>query len=224
MRTVIISDLHLGAGNCQADLLRTFLHDLSDDQLILNGDIFDHRDFRRLKKSHWKILKLIRKLAKRIPIIWLAGNHDGDAATISHLIGVKFLDEFVVESGGRRILVLHGHQFDDFLVRHPVWTWIGDVAHSFLQWADRTHRLARVAKRGSKKFLHAADKVRAGAVAYAREKGCDAVICGHMHHAEQVEGGSYVNCGCWTEKPCGFVMISDGRIDLCEYNNDGLSE
>src|SRR5713101_8078328 len=117
---IIISDIHLGADNCQAKRLCALLDNLVDgelnaNKLILNGDVFDSIDFRRLKKSHWKVLSLIRKLSDRMETIWLCGNHDGTAELISHLLGTQVMDEHVLHSGDRKIMVLHGHRFDQFL-------------------------------------------------------------------------------------------------------------
>src|SRR5262245_47340120 len=77
---LVISDLHLGSDNCQARALHHFLDDIHDGrtetrQIILNGDVFDSIDFRRLKKHHWKVLSLLRKLSDRIDIVWINGNH-----------------------------------------------------------------------------------------------------------------------------------------------------
>src|ERR1700722_11098493 len=111
---VIISDIHLGSDNCRAKEVVRFLERIEENQLhtkrlVLNGDVFDSIDFRRLNKHHWKVLSLIRKLSDEVEIIWLCGNHDGSAEIISHLLGVTVKDEFILESGSRRILVLHGH-------------------------------------------------------------------------------------------------------------------
>src|SRR5262249_32215740 len=62
---VVISDLHLGSDNCQAKAAAAFLQDILDGtvatrRLIINGDVFDSIDFRRLKKTHWKVLSQIR--------------------------------------------------------------------------------------------------------------------------------------------------------------------
>src|SRR5437016_12832829 len=117
---VIISDLHLGSENCQAKALGRFLQcfldgGLTSQRLILNGDVFDSIDFRRLKKSHWKVLSLIRKLSDRLEIVWICGNHDGSAEIVSHLLGVRVVDEFVLRSGGKSVLLFHGHVYDEFL-------------------------------------------------------------------------------------------------------------
>src|SRR5437660_34841 len=155
---VILSDLHLGSENCQARPLCKLLEGIAEGvlptaRLILNGDVFDSIDFRRLKKSHWKVLSLIRKLSDRMETIWLCGNHDGSAEFVSHLLGTQVMDEHILHSGGRKIIVLHGHRFDQFLDAHPVMTWLADQAYFILQRIDRTHRFAKFAKKSSKTFL-----------------------------------------------------------------------
>src|SRR6478672_2182761 len=113
---VVISDIHLGSANSQAKALGRFLEEvrrgaLATRRLILNGDVFDSIDFRRLKKHHWNVLSELRKLSDEVEITWINGNHDGPADVVSHLLGVEVSEELVVESGGRRVLFLHGHRF-----------------------------------------------------------------------------------------------------------------
>ena len=167
---IILSDLHLGSNNCEASRLCDFLEDIHEgrlqtSRLILNGDVFDSFDFRRLNKVHWRVLSLIRKLSNDIEITWICGNHDGSAEIISHLLGVAVRDEHILESGSERVLLLHGHIFDEFLDAHPILTWVGDMIYLLLQKMDRTHRFAKMAKHGSKTFLRCAQKIEDGAVA-----------------------------------------------------------
>jgi UDP-2,3-diacylglucosamine pyrophosphatase LpxH len=221
---LVLSDIHLGSSNCQAKLLCEFLEGIEEgrthtDRLILNGDVFDSFDFRRLGKNHWKVLSLLRKLSDKIDITWLCGNHDGSAEIVSHLLGVTVKDEYVLVSGGRRILFLHGHAFDDFLDAHPILTWVGDVVYLLLQRIDRSHYFAKLAKRGSKTFLRCARKIQEGSVEHARKRGCAAVCCGHTHHATVHRDGpvEYYNSGCWTELPCTYLAVADGRVEVRPY-------
>jgi UDP-2,3-diacylglucosamine pyrophosphatase LpxH len=224
---IIISDTHLGSENCQAKSLRHFLEDILHGEtptkrLILNGDVFDSIDFRRLNKHHWKVLSLFRKLSDRIEIEWINGNHDGPAEIISHLLGVHVQDEMVLESGGRRILLHHGHRFDDFIDNHPILTAIADAVYRLLQRIDTTHHFAKLAKRKSKTFLRCTQKIEAKSIELARKLGCDAVCCGHTHHAvaNEAQPIAYYNSGCWTEKPCHYLAVSNGRVELREYHVD----
>jgi UDP-2,3-diacylglucosamine pyrophosphatase LpxH len=218
---VILSDLHLGSDNSQArrltDLLEQIVEgELLTERLILNGDVFDSMDFRRLTKNHWKVLSLLRKLSDQVEIVWVFGNHDGSADIISHLLGVEVRDEYILESGGRRTLIFHGHIFDEFLDNHPFLSWLGDVIYCFLQWIDKSHHLAKVAKRGSKTFLRCAAKIEEGAIALAERRNCDSVCCGHTHHPVVNTSGPihYFNSGCWTELPCTYLTVRDGLIEL----------
>ncbi len=224
---VILSDLHLGSDNCQARSLCQLLKRVADgelrtERLILNGDVFDSIDFRRLTRSHWKVLSWVRKLSDQMEIVWICGNHDGSAEIVSHLLGVSVVDEFEFDSDGRRLLLLHGHIYDDFLVDHPVLSWFGDVIYGLLQWIDRTHYLAKVAKKGSKTFLRCAKKIEQNAIALAAKKGCHVVCCGHTHHAVANTEGDvhYFNSGCWTELPCTYLTVDRGAVELCVFRPD----
>ena len=221
---VILSDLHLGSGNSEAkrvcELLDRIVEgDLLTERLILNGDVFDSIDFRRLNKSHWKVLSLLRKLSDHVEIVWLAGNHDGSADIVSHLLGVAVEDEYILESGGQQILILHGHVFDEFIQSYPMMTWLADAIYRVLQLVDKTHRFAKMAKHGSKTFLRSSAKIAAGAVEMARRRGCSAVCCGHTHAAVAMTDQAipYYNSGCWTELPCHYLTVEAGAVCLHEF-------
>jgi UDP-2,3-diacylglucosamine pyrophosphatase LpxH len=228
---VVISDIHLGSDNCQAKYLVHFLSEVRRGsmrarQLILNGDVFDSIDFRRLKKHHWGILSELRKLSDEMDVVWINGNHDGPAEIVSHLLGVRCADEFVVESGGRRILMLHGHRFDEFISRYPLLTRIADRLYQFLQKIDQSHYFAKQAKKRSKTFLRCAQKIETDAVKYAAKRGCDAVCCGHTHLPTASTAGpvQYFNSGCWTEKPCHYLTVLSGEVNVCSYIEDVSDE
>ena len=213
---IIISDLHLGSRICQAILLQKFLHAIQEKtkELILNGDIFDSWDFRRLQKQHWKVLSQIRHLSDKINITWLFGNHDGPAEIVSHLLGLEVKEEYILVSGGKKILILHGHQFDTFIPNHPITVYIGDLLYHFMQRIDPSFWMARAAKRASKSFLRNAEKVKVKAIEYAKKKKCDIVCVGHCHHPE--EDCNYFNSGSWAELPPHYLEIDNGVVKLKE--------
>lgn len=228
---LVISDLHLGSENCQAKAIVDLLEKLRDGviqarRLIINGDVFDSIDFRRLKKTHWKVLSQIRHLSDKIEVVWIAGNHDGPAEIVSHLLGVEVCEEYIFESGGRKVLCIHGHRFDDFIEDHPILTWLADCAYWALQKIDRTHYVARLAKRKSKIFVRCISKIESGAIGLARERACPIVLCGHTHHAAAsvADGVEYYNSGCWTEKPSTYLEVSAGAVALREYVDSSLPE
>lgn len=183
---------------------------------MINGDLFDDWDFRKLKKSHWKVLSHIRKISDIAEVVWIRGNHDGPAEVISHLIGVEFLEQYSMESGGLKILFLHGDRFDNFIARRPVLTKMADNFYRMVQRLDQSFYLAKLVKRGSKTFLRCSEKIRDRARQYAGALGYDAVVCSHVHMEEEDRTGRvwYFNTGCWTDSPCSYLTVSGGDIRL----------
>ena len=231
MENILISDIHLGSDVCQADDLCHLLKDIDPDvtkKLIIVGDIFDSIDLRRLRKHHWKVLSHIRRLADKIEIIWLAGNHDGPAEIVSHFLGVRVYEDCILESGGKNFYILHGHKYDKFINDRPILTAIGDFFYWLFQKMDRSHYVARMAKKSSKHYLRNTVLIREEAVEDALKNGCDGVVCGHTHCAEitpvKVNGKTitYCNTGCWTEKPPTYIVIDGGvpRLEVYVRKSD----
>ena len=218
---VIISDIHLGSDSCEAHELWEFLEQLPGrtKQLILNGDVFDSIDFRRLHKHHWHVLSSLRHISDQLKVVWICGNHDGPAEIISHLLGLGVKSRYEFLTGNKRVLVLHGNHYDNFIDQHPVLTWVGDTIYWLCQKADRTHYVARLAKTCSKHYLRCAEKLRIGAAGEAKKKGCHMVCCGHTHFAEVVEVDqvTYFNSGCWTERPMTYLSFRDGKGELNKW-------
>src|SRR5258708_20924595 len=119
------------------------------------------------------------------------------------------MDEYVLHSGAEKILILHGHRFDEFLDSHPIMTWVADQFYFMLQRIDRTHRFAKFAKKSSKTFLRCAQVIEEKSVAYARHKECTAVVCGHTHvaAAKKDQPTPYFNTGGWTERPATSLTV-----------------
>ena len=218
---IIISDIHLGSNVCQSKNLIDFLQKIQVQEilckkLIINGDLFDSWDFRKLRKNQWKILSDIRKLSKIIKVIWINGNHDGPVEIISHLIGVDFVSEYYFSSGNKKILILHGDIFDNFISKYPRLTKIADNIYRFLQKIDKDFYWSRLAKRNSKTFLRCSEQICKRAKEYCSVKKCDIICCGHSHLAtcDNSEKIEYYNSGCWTENPCSYLTIKDGIVEI----------
>jgi UDP-2,3-diacylglucosamine pyrophosphatase LpxH len=217
---IIISDLHLGSAVCQAKLLEQFLEWACAHcaELIINGDIFDDLNFKRLSKRHFACLRIIRRNSDRddVRLIWMRGNHDGPADIVSHIVGVEIKDEYVYDNGQTRILILHGDQFDSFITKHA---WLTGIACALFYVIQRLapHRASRWIRRISKKWQRNSELIERRAIEYAREKGCALVTCGHTHLAMESEhdGIRYINSGTWMEHPpCPFITIAGAEVRL----------
>ena len=223
--TLIISDLHLGSEVSRAREALQLLRSASFRRLILLGDIFCDLNFRRLQKQHWRFLSEIRKLSnpkRATEVVWVEGNHDrGLTQVMSHLVGVRVYQEYLWDFGGRKYLAVHGHQFDRFLVNNALLSSIGEWIYLNLQHFDsKNNRLSRFLDRQNSRWLRLSPKVCNGALAFAKERRADVVICGHTHQAMHAErdGICYINSGCWTAShPPTFVAIAESGITLSEF-------
>jgi UDP-2,3-diacylglucosamine pyrophosphatase LpxH len=217
---IVISDLHLGSDVCQARLLEEFLIWAVDHcrELVINGDIFDDLNFKRLTKRHFACLKVIRRNSDRedLRVVWVRGNHDGPADIISHIVGVEILDEYVYDNGLIQLLILHGDQFDTIITDYP---WLTEVACGMFYFIQKwmPHNAARWIRRITKKWQRNSQLIQRRASEYAASRGFRYVTCGHTHLPliAESDGILYVNTGTWTEAPpCPFVIVHRGGVWL----------
>src|SRR5487761_1969448 len=151
-RSLFLSDVHLGTRGSQADLLLDFLKHNEAETIYLVGDIVDGW---RLKSGwYWPqahndvVQKLLRKVRKGARMIYVPGNHDEFARDYfgQTFGGVEVVDRAIHEtSDGRRLLVIHGDQFD-VVVRHARWlAYLGDWAYESAlvinTWFNRLRRI-----------------------------------------------------------------------------------
>ena len=54
-----------------------------------------------------------------------------------------------------------------------------------------------------------------------RRRGCDGVVCGHIHKPEirKVDGLIYANDGDWVESLSALVEHHDGTLELIDWQN-----
>jgi UDP-2,3-diacylglucosamine pyrophosphatase LpxH len=217
---LVISDLHLGSDVCQAKLLEEFLIWAVEHcrELVINGDIFDDLNFKRLTKRHFACLKVIRRNSDRedLRVVWVRGNHDGPADIISHIVGVDILDEYVYDNGQVQLLILHGDQFDTFTTAYPLLTEVACGVFYYIQ-KYMPHRAARWIRRISKRWQRNSPLIESRAIEYAQGRGFRFVTCGHTHLALESEhdGVRYINSGTWTDyPPCPFVVVQGSEVRL----------
>jgi UDP-2,3-diacylglucosamine pyrophosphatase LpxH len=222
--TLIMSDIHLGSDVSRSKDALDMLRQFDFSRLILNGDVFEDLNFKRLSKEDWKFLSYIRKLSghkNNVEVVWVAGNHDGIAEILSHLLGLRVYDEYLWESAGEKYLAIHGHQFDRFLNENIIISAFACGIYKLFQRIDTDEqRVSRWMKRRSKMWLRISEKIANDAIAYAKTKRAKYVFCGHTHQAmeRKIDGVTYVNSGCWTDVPSQFITIgSQNGVMLREF-------
>ena len=110
VRSVWISDLHLGTPGCRADALLDFLKHVDCDHLFLVGDIIDGWQLKRSwywPQAHNDVVqKLLRKARKGTRVVFVPGNHDEFARRyLQHNFGgIEVAEDWVhVTADGRRL-------------------------------------------------------------------------------------------------------------------------
>lgn len=223
---VIMSDLHLGFSSCHAGpLYRLFCALPPTQRLIVVGDLLEDPAL-VLPAEHQRVLDKLAHLSSELEVVWVAGNHDSAAGPLARELGIQFFpDEYEFHSGGRRILCVHGHQWDDFLTRRPWLIWWGDWIYWVLQCFSRTK--AVWLKRRHPTFLSCVERFRRKAIEYAvrKQDKVDIIVCGHIHHPEGPgSAGSsrvlYCNCGTWADHHGGVLTVVGGEVALHECNCD----
>ncbi len=239
LRTLWISDIHLGTPGCQAEALLEFLRHHECETLYLVGDIIDGWQLRRQwywPQSHNDVVqKLLRKARKGTRVILIPGNHDEFARRyLGHNFGgVDVLHDCVhVTADGRRLWITHGDLFDG-VVQHAKWlAYLGDTAY---EWALRlnSHLNSLRARMGlpywslsrylKLKVKRAVSFIASFELAVAHEagrRGVDGVVCGHIHHAEirMIGNVLYANDGDWVESLSALAEHADGRLEVIDWS------
>jgi|GEM_PF-1108448 len=218
---LVISDLHLGSALCQAKLIEEFLEWAVDHtrELVINGDIFDDLNFKRLSKRHFACLKLIRRHSDRddFKVVWMRGNHDGPAEIVNHIVGVEIWDEYVYRNGEVDLLIFHGDQFDTIITNYALLTNLACGTYYFIQ-KYAPHNTSRWLRRTTKRWQRNSTLIQQRAIEYARSQGYRYVTCGHTHlplTAVSEDGITYINSGTWMDlPPCPFVSVRGSEVKL----------
>jgi len=234
-RTLFLSDIHLGTRGCQAELLLDFLRHNDAETIYLIGDIVDGW---RLKsgwywpQAHNDVLqKLLRKVRKGARMIYVPGNHDEFARDYIGMVfgGVEVADHaYHMTADKKRLLIVHGDQFD-IVVQHARWlAWLGDWAYTLALWLNLgfnkiRRRLgfpywslsawAKLKVKNAVNFIGAFETALAEA---ARRHHANGVVCGHIHHAviRDIDGITYINTGDFVESCTAVAEHEDGRLEV----------
>jgi UDP-2,3-diacylglucosamine pyrophosphatase LpxH len=237
-RTIFISDVHLGTAGCNAAMLLDFLKQHECETLYLVGDIVDGWQLRKgwyWPQAHNDVVRAVLKMAKHgTHVVYVPGNHDEHFRDYTGLEfgGIELQDEDIhVTADGRRLLVIHGDQFDNVVLYHKWLAFLGDGAYSVLLrsnvWVNRVRRIlglpywslaAHMKKRvkNAVQFISRFEEVVAHAAA---ERRVDGVVCGHIHSAEIRRFGevTYYNDGDWVESCTALVEHPCGRMEIIDW-------
>lgn len=244
-QAIVVSDLHLGTKDSKAEEFIEFLEKHPTNLLILNGDIVDGWALNRgtkWKKQHTKVISKLLQLSNTTQIIWIRGNHDEFIQDFigTHLGRIEIKEDYRltierwVEGDifrNESYYVFHGDVVDVFITKYKWLSKIGAIGYDFAltlnRWYNRYRKwrnlpyqsISQKIKGGVKAATNYINDFETTALSMATKKGCNGVMCGHIHQPEDrmIDGKRYINSGDWIENMSAILIGKDG--DICLYNH-----
>ena len=238
IKTLFISDVHLGTKKCQADKLLEVIKNYEFEKLIIVGDFIDLTSLKR--KFYWHpdhstvIQKVLRLSRKGVSVTYILGNHDfylrelikEDNINIGDIL---LCDEMYYETlKGEKIYICHGDQFDGFIRLHPFLYVLGDWAYEFSFKINKTYNwfrrifgleywsLSQYLKSKVKNAIAFINDFKILSLKKLDEVNCDSIMIGHIHTPaiEKIGDKIYYNTGDFCES-CSFLYEDlNGEIKL----------
>ncbi len=244
VRTLFLSDIHLGFKRARARELAEFLRHIEAECIVLAGDIVDHLNLQQSffwNDEHTQVVRTL--LAKRragARLIYIPGNHDSNLSMVAEMLSgqVEVHREWVHQTAqGQRLLVVHGDQFDGEMAHScSGWVaWLGNALYDFaIVVNDRLNDARRVlgrpywplaerlklAIRTSARYI---EHYENAAIRHAEALGYDGILCGHIHRANLRRAGGtlYCNTGDWVETCSAVVEDTSGELQLLRWSHAG---
>jgi len=244
VRTLFLSDIHLGFKRARARELAQFLRNVDAETIILAGDIVDHLNLAQRifwNDEHTQVVRTL--LAKRragARLIYIPGNHDANLSLVAEMLSgqVEVHQEWVHQTAkGQRLLVVHGDQFDSEMAHScsGFIAWLGNALYDFTGMVnDRLNDVRRVFGRpyyplaerlklsvgGALRYIEHYEKM---AIRHAEALGYDGILCGHIHRANLSLAGNilYCNTGDWVETCSAVIEDKGGELQLLRWSHAG---
>ena len=241
VRTLFVSDVHLGCRHAQTDAFLSFLSAYQPDTLYIAGDFIDGWKLRRKWRWPAEATRVIRRLIdlsfRGTRICYTPGNHDAFLREFLYDLGIiEIADEFIAETAdGRRLLVTHGDRFDRIETGARWMSVDASIAYDTLLSVDRAiswlrHRgrgrkytLGAAVKRSVKRVVRHISAFEERLVAHAERNFCQGIVCGHIHTPTitRCEDITYCNTGDWVENCTALIEDFDGALRIVEWAPDG---
>ena len=235
-RTIIMSDLHLGARQSQTDKILKFLKENKSDILILNGDIIDGWALKSINKWNNDCSKIFRKFMKRsekgTKVIYIRGNHDDFLKPFIPftLNNIQIVRKYVHTGiDNRKYYCFHGDVLD-FVIMEMRWLAVlGGWSYDFIIRLNTIynyirnkfnlpyHSLANTIKQSVKGAINFVSDFEQNAKELTKQKGYDVTVCGHIHQPKLEY--DYMNSGDFCENSTCLVEDYDGKWSIIEIMN-----
>jgi len=240
VKTLFISDIHLGNHKSQAGKLLEVLKDIEYENLVIVGDFIDLTSLK--KKFFWNadhstvIQKILRASRKGVKVTYILGNHDFYLRALIkdeniNIGDIELCDEMYYEtSKGEKIYICHGDQFDGFVRLHPFLYVLGDWAYEFSFKINKVYNwfrkivgleywsLSQYLKYKVKNAITFINDFKILSLKKLDEVNCDSIMIGHIHTPaiEKIGEKTYYNTGDFCET-CSYLyedMNGDIKLEI----------
>ena len=236
-KSIFISDVHFGSKGCKSKYLYNFLKTHSCENLFLVGDIIDC--WRLKSKIYWpqehsNVIRNILSMAKNgTKVTYITGNHDDFLRIYKplQLGNLELKEECEYESvSGKKLLVIHGDQFDMVTKYGKRLSIFGDKIYTFLLAFNKFLNffrarlgfgywsLAKYLKDLTKKAVNKTSNYEESLSKECKIRNLDGIVCGHIHKAQisVINGIDYFNCGDWVESATALIETMKGDFEIIQ--------
>ena len=235
-----LSDIHLGCKDCKAEFLLKLFEQVTFDNLFLVGDIIDIWALKKRPywpESHHKVLQKIIEIAQtKTNVVFIPGNHDELLKSYHHFnfANIDIQPFFLHHTlSGKKLLILHGDQFDSEVCVSRYYAKLGDHLYDFLLFLNRSFHslrqkfghsywsLASYIKHKLPKAQEAIKRYHQAAIRYAKSQNVDAIFCGHIHQPALLIQNDiiYGNHGDWIENCTLIAETETGELQLLQWDD-----
>ena len=237
-KSIFLSDIHLGSKGCQAKSLYNFLKNHECENLFLVGDIIDC--WRLKSKLYWPqehvdVIRNILSMSKNgTKVKYITGNHDDLLRLYQplNLGNIELTEEYeYVSVKGKKLLIIHGDQFDMVTRYGRHLSILGDKIYTLLLSLNKILNyfrarlgyghwsLSKYLKDKAKQLVNKASDYEESLVKECNSRGFDGIVCGHIHKAEikSIDGIDYFNTGDWVESATALIEDHNGQFKLIDW-------
>jgi UDP-2,3-diacylglucosamine pyrophosphatase LpxH len=208
--------------------------------LFLVGDIIDC--WRLKSKIYWpqehsNVIRNILSMAKNgTKVTYITGNHDDFLRIYQplQLGNLELKEEYEYESvSGKKLLVIHGDQFDMVTKYGKRLSIFGDKIYTFLLAFNKFLNffrarlgfgywsLAKYLKDLTKKAVNKTSNYEESLSKECKIRNLDGIVCGHIHKAQisVINGIDYFNCGDWVESATALIETMKGDFEIIQWGD-----
>ena len=144
---------------------------------------------------------------------------------------LHLVKDYILESNGKHYFVTHGDVFDKITSGMKWLAKLGDIGYTLLLEMNSFYNkyrlkrgkpyysLSQAIKQKVKQAVNYISDFENVLVEFARNRKCEGVICGHIHHPENrmVDGIHYLNSGDWVETLSALTEDEEGKWEVLFY-------